>query len=342
MPRGEHEHWLGLAVSTGAMTLTALSSDAIRAGSPDLGVRTEAPLTSGTPAESVTRIVEQVERHVLALQHAGLPHQVGGLGLSIGGHVDRSAGRVVFAHDLVVDDQHWKDEPLAHNLSSRLGFPVVLDNDVNCMAHYHHRVGVASGRDHVAFLYISPGAGGFGAAFVCNGTVYGGARGGAGEIGHLVVQPEGPRCRCGNRGCLQALVSGANLMRNVNWGGAGGHQVTTISEAGRLADAEDARALRAFTSAGRFFGQGLAAVTNLLNPELLVMGGAPEYVDGEQSGRRSSQAFTAAVREMLATSTYSDLAVECEIVFAQMDLATAAAGAAHLAHAAQQGTAPAV
>lgn len=139
------------------------------------------------------------------------------------------------------------------------------------------------GRDAAHFVCVNVGHG-IGAGLVLGGVLYHGASGGAGEFGHITVDPEGPRCNCGNRGCLEVMAAGPALLRRVEEALRAGRPsvLRSLWEAGRLIDGEpitaaaregDAVAREVLVETGRYLGIGLAGLINLFNPELIIIGG---------------------------------------------------------------------
>jgi glucokinase len=176
----------------------------------------------------------------------------------------------------------WRDVPFRDDLAARLGRPVYLENDANLGALGEYTFGTGRGCSEMVFVTVSTGIGG---GLILHGEIYGGAGGGAGEIGHIKVVPGGPRCGCGGRGCLEAVASGTAIARRARefiTAGAGSEilaradgeaeKVTavTVAAAARAGD-PDARAI--LDEAAGHLGTGLAVVVNLLNPELVVLGG---------------------------------------------------------------------
>ena len=218
--------------------------------------------------------------------------------------------------------------------------PAAIDNDVNSMVVYQQEFGVGRGERSFVVVYLAPGMGGIGSGIVVDGKIVRGCSGGAGELGHLVVQPGGPRCPCGNRGCLQAVVGVDTIVRNVNWGERE-VVVTDLAGAAQLAEQGDARAVDTFRQAGRSFGQGLAALMNLLNPPLTIIGGPEEIVgsgptprrrgkDGRRKAGRSAQLFRDGYEGTLAEYSFAQLEGDCRIEVDRLDLEMAAVGAALL------------
>lgn len=148
----------------------------------------------------------------------------------------------------------------------RLGVDVHVENDANLGALAEHRKGVARGHHSTVFVKVSSGVG---AGIVLDDKIFHGSGGTAGEVGHLTLDEQGPVCRCGSRGCLEAYTStGALLaMMGTQLPDATIEDVVAAAAEGRVA------ALRAFEDAGLHLGWGLASIVNLLNPSLVVIGG---------------------------------------------------------------------
>jgi glucokinase len=176
-----------------------------------------------------------------------------------------------------------RDVPFARVMRERLEVPVVADNDGNCAALCEARLGTAAGCSDVVMLTLGTG---IGSGLVLGGRLYRGATGAAGEIGHMVVDADGPPCHgnCPNRGCLEVLVSGTALIRDVSLAVSrrpdtplgraleNGRELTgpLIDE---LARAGDPLALDALRRMGRSLGVGIANVVNIFAPQVVVIGG---------------------------------------------------------------------
>ena len=160
----------------------------------------------------------------------------------------------------------WVGVNAAKVTQARFGCPVHIDNDANLGALAEHRVGVAQSVDDLVFVKVSSGVG---AGLIINGEIFRGAHGSAGEIGHLTLDEQGPLCRCGSRGCLEAYASTgtAIAMMSTQLPGA------TIDDIFKAAHEGNVAAMRLLEDAGLHLGWGLAAVVNLLNPGMVVVGG---------------------------------------------------------------------
>jgi glucokinase len=204
--------------------------------------------------------------------------EVLGVGFGIPSLIDQERGIAVSTVHLPIADFPFRDL-----MAERLGLPVFVDNDANCALLAEHRHGAAAGARHAVMLTLGTGIGG---AMVVDGKLVRGAVGSAGELGHMVVDLDGPPCQgsCPNQGCLEALASGSALgraavaaaARNPGSGlahaQAGGRELTgaLVTE---LAHDGDADALQCVRTAGEALGVGIANLVNIFNPEVVVVGG---------------------------------------------------------------------
>ena len=149
---------------------------------------------------------------------------------------------------------------------AHFGMPIHVENDANLGALAEHRVGVGRGHTCSVFLKISSGVG---AGIIIDDRLYHGHLGAAGEVGHLTLDEQGPMCRCGSRGCLEAYASTPAVVEMMagQLPGAGIDDVVEAAEAGNVA------AVRTLEDVGLHLGWGLASIVNLLNPGLVVVGG---------------------------------------------------------------------
>jgi glucokinase len=155
----------------------------------------------------------------------------------------------------------WADVPLPALLAARLELPTVLENDANCAAWAESRVGAGCGARAVALLTLGTGVGG---GVVLDGALWTGATGAAGAFGHLVVDPAGPPCGCGQRGCVEQYASAAAVAR------ASG--CPTAAEAFAAAE-RDPRARAAVERACDALAAVVATIVHVLQPEVVVLGG---------------------------------------------------------------------
>ncbi|GAA4937229.1 putative NBD/HSP70 family sugar kinase [Nonomuraea thailandensis] len=220
--------------------------------------------------EHLADAVESVVREI-----PGVPPLLG-VGVGVPGSVDDQAVGTVNAPTL-----GWQAMPVGERLRRRLNLPVLVENDVNALAAAERLYG--RGRTHSDFLVLTIGRG-VGAAIVAGGRVYRGARGGAGEFGHLQVDPGGPPCGCGARGCLEAFVGSAGLLATARARYALPHAPGTdaaqaeardplgaVAGLGRAAAGGDAAAREVFAEAGAILGRATAGLINVVDPEVVVV-----------------------------------------------------------------------
>lgn len=160
----------------------------------------------------------------------------------------------------------WRGVDVADEMRGRVGAPVSVDNTSNLGALGELRCGALQGVQNAAYIKLSYGVG---AGIVLGGEVFRGIAGTAGEIGHLTIDEHGPICRCGNRGCLETFI-GAHALSDAL---AGSHGRLTLRDIITKAIDGDAGCRRVIEDAGRHLGVALAGLVNLLNPEVVVLGG---------------------------------------------------------------------
>jgi glucokinase len=269
-PRSSARAAVSLGIDIGATKIRAALVDA--SGRVVEGTRPEA-LTDRTPA-AVIRAVED-----LVAVHLGVGHRPPtAVGVAIAAQVDRERGTVLYAPNL-----RWTDVPLAADLARRFECPVVLENDVRAAAYGEWRVGAARGVGQMVLFWGGTGLGG---GLVVDGRLLEGARGAAGELGHLTVVTDGRPCHCPNRGCLEAYVGGWAIAERaaeaVRADPVGGRPL--LQKAGSLnrVDAElvfsmaasgDPLAARLVAETGAHLASGAVTMVNALNPSLLLLGG---------------------------------------------------------------------
>jgi predicted NBD/HSP70 family sugar kinase len=193
------------------------------------------------------------------------PDAIVGVGVAVVGVVRRSDGMVSTAPNL-----GWRDEPLGVHLADALGWdvPIAFANDADLAALAEHRRGVARGIDDIVLVWGSVGVGG---GLVVDGEPLTGVAGYSGEVGHIPVNPDGLPCRCGSLGCWETEVGTSALLRRAGRPPEGGKDA--VGEVLAEAEAGDPVALAAFAETGRWLGIGLAGIINILNPQLVVLGG---------------------------------------------------------------------
>lgn len=214
-----------------------------------------------------------------------------GIGIGMAGVVDGQTGLCHYSPFF-----GWRDVEVARPIADHFGLPVYLENDVNTLTIAEQWFGYGHGVDH--FVVVTVGRG-IGAGIVVNRQFYRGAIGAAGEFGHITLVEDGPPCGCGKRGCLEALASDPAVVSQAKEA-LGRGEKTVLSPADGLtlddiieaADAGDGLARRLLADSGRWLGIAIAALVNILNPQLVIVGG-----EGVRAGEWRFRSMQEAIRE---------------------------------------------
>jgi predicted NBD/HSP70 family sugar kinase len=238
--------------------------------------RFEEPFDAGS-ANAVERLSTLVRRHLPAGGDVLVADPVLlGIGLGVPGVVDTRSGAVD------APTLGWRNVPLVELLENELELPVLVDNDVNTLAIAERLYGL--GLDAESFLTVTIGRG-VGLGIVVGGDVYRGPHGGAGEFGHVAVADDGPRCPCGNYGCLEAFVADPALVaRGRDERLLGEHE--GIEELRVLAARGVEQAQAIYSEAGAMLGRAVAGLVNVFAPELVIVSG-----EGTQAWPQLAAAF---------------------------------------------------
>lgn len=248
--------------------------------------------TPSTPAEAEDAVVTLVDA-------LGKKHEISAVGMAVAGFLDPECETVRFAPHLP-----WREAPLRRIMEDKLGLPVRLEHDANSAAWGEYRFGAGRGADTWVFFAVGTG---IGATLFTNGAIYRGAFGTAPEFGHLTVVPgpEGRLCSCGKCGCLERYASGTALVDTAielsGTVGASalakaiadpstavtGHDVVLAARGG------DALGVATLDEFGRWLGVGLSFVADVLDPELIVLGGGVS---------RDAELFLDRVSDVMASS----------------------------------------
>lgn len=235
--------------------------------------RVQRPAPSGDQSQVLEAVFAAVEEVRCAAKL-----EVLAVGFGIPCLIDQDSGKAVMAVNLPLEDIDFKAV-----MSERLGLPVFVDNDANVAALAEHRAGAARGTRHAAMLTIGTGIGG---GLILSGELYRGAHGAAAELGHMVIDQNGPPCQgnCPNHGCLESLASGTALTREAHkWAdehpdsGLGralvGGRAITGALVTELAHDGDQSAREVVELIGTRLGIGIVNLVNMLNLEVIVLGG---------------------------------------------------------------------
>lgn len=221
-------------------------------------------------------ILDELVRHLKSVcDEAGVRPLAVGVGCP--GQPDRERGLIMSPVNL----PGWDEFPVFASLEKRLGAPVAFDNDANLAALGEHAYGAARGLEDIFYLTISTGVGG---AVIVNNRLVRGLSAGAGELGHYTIEPEGPLCGCGARGCLNVLCSGPAIVRRARQRLARGDQAALASPLARHAEltakevAEaaadgDPLAREVWDETIHYLSMGISATIAVLAPQAVIVGG---------------------------------------------------------------------
>ncbi|MFE9901157.1 ROK family transcriptional regulator [Streptomyces achromogenes] len=257
--------------------------------------RLEEPIADRTP-ETVLSAAAALTLRLLE-QAPEAADRVLGLGVGVSGHVDSAAGVCRYSALL-----GWNKVDVAGPLREATGLPVVVNNDVNTLVVAERWFG--QGRDVDSFAVVTVGPG-IGCGLLLDGALFSGASGLAGELGHLPLDPAGPMCSCGRRGCLEALAGDRAVLRHLQDAGvpcATIDQAMDIARSGSGSAQTVARS--AFAEAGTALGRGLAGMCNLLNLQKIILAG---------EGAVAHDLFGPAMNQALQAHAFSTAAHDCDI-----------------------------
>ncbi|HDN80867.1 MAG TPA: ROK family protein [Chloroflexi bacterium] len=220
-----------------------------------------------------------IARIIKALEEVAKGENLAAIGVGAPGPLDPWEGVIFSAPNL----PGWENVPLKRILSERFGVPVFVGNDANVAALAEHRLGAGAGFPNIIYITVSTGIGG---GIIVDNRLLLGARGLAGEVGHIVVEPEGPVCNCGNRGCMEAMAAGPAIareaVRRIREGEEslilemvnGDVGAITAREVALAAQQGDELAVEVFRLAGYYIGIGIVSLMHLFNPSRIIIGGS--------------------------------------------------------------------
>ena len=212
-------------------------------------------------------------------------HDIATVGVGAAGYIDKARAVVLFAPNVA-----WRNEDLKGELEKRIDLPVVIENDANAAAWGEFVYGAGHDVDDLLLVTVGTGVGG---GLVLDGEVYRGANGVGAEIGHMRVVPNGILCGCGKHGCFEQYASGTALVREARSLAFGGAQIAQgmLQRAGgdlhgitgplitEAAQDGDQGAIQQLSELGRWLGEGIASLTEILDPGVVVVGGGVSEAD---------------------------------------------------------------
>ncbi|TDQ37462.1 ROK family protein [Aureibacillus halotolerans] len=191
------------------------------------------------------------------------PYGVIGIGIGVPGLISRD-GVIRFAPNL-----NWTDEHMRPRLEQHFHLPVIIENEANAGCHGEHLYGVGQFSDNM--VYASVGAG-IGTGLILQGKLYTGVMGSAGEMGHMTIETNGKKCRCGNRGCWELYASETALLSHAKRSNLYATAPPTLSDIIDQLHNADPEILQTIQQIGIYLGIGLSSIIHTFNPELIVIG----------------------------------------------------------------------
>ena len=269
----------------------------------------------------ITEIIHQV------IDASGVEKEkIKGIGVGISGIVDYQKGICLFCPNI----KGWENVPVKRLLEEKFGMEVSIDDSSRMAALAEHWCGLA--RKVENFIFVNVGVG-MGSGIFTNGQLYRGSRGTAGELGHTTIDENGPRCQCGNRGCLETLVSGPAIIRRtrerleegvvslIGEMSGGDFAKITPEMVAQAARKGDKLAFNIMEKTGRYLGIGIANAVNLFNPELVIIGAG---VSG------AGDLFLDTVKRTVKARALHTASTSVDIKLSELGDITAARGAAIL------------
>jgi len=253
--------------------------------------------------------------------------KIRGIAIGAAGPVDPQAGVILTPPNLPT----WENLPLRERLEEEFGLPVWVENDADLAALGERRFGAGKGFNHLIYITVSTGIGG---GIITNGQLLHGSKGSAAEIGHMVIDPQGPVCGCGGRGHLEALASGTAIARMAverishgqtsdisNLVGDNLSQVTAVTVAQAAQDG-DPLAKQVMREAGTSLGLAVVSLVHLFDPEVIIIGGGVS---------NAGELILEPVREVIAERAMPDFKKRAKIVRSALGDDSGILGAAALA-----------
>jgi glucokinase len=255
----------------------------------EIVARAQRPTDVHAGTKSTIAVVED-----LISRASELDVEIGAVGVGAAGFIDAATGSVTFSPNLTYDDPNVADA-----LTGRVGLPVIVDNDANAAAWGERAFGCAQGCDDVSLVTLGTG---IGSGFIVAGRLVRGFTGAGAEMGHTVVDPHGPICGCGLRGCLEQFASGTAIARMAREAVASDSDSRIVALAGSVAEIrsehvsqaakdDDETARTVLKQAGRSLGIGLSNIVNLFDPQVIVLGGGLVGVGEPYLGPARDQLF---------------------------------------------------
>lgn len=275
-------------------------------------VPTEAHRGAKFVVDRIVGLIQESIQEVLS-EYGGTREDFAGVGIGSPGPLDRDTGTVINTPNL-----GWRNFPLRDLIANAVGLPAALDNDANCATYGEWWLGAGRNVDTLVGLTLGTGIGG---GIVLNGEIFHGVSDAAGEIGHMTIEANGRKCKCGNYGCLEAYASGpAIALRAVEGIEAGAESLLPALVHGKLEDITAATVYEAVVlgdpyanevmrETAKFLGAGIGNIINVLNPAMVVISGGVT---------RAGEHLFAPLNAEVRRRSFKSAQEACQIVSAQL------------------------
>ena len=232
------------------------------------------------PKKGPEEVIERITRCIReAIDGAELkPSQIRAIGIGSPGPLDPETGVIIFAPNL-----GWSNVPLKAKLEANLSIPTFVDNDVNVGTLGEYAFGAGRGVKNLVGIFVGTGIGG---GIILDGKLFHGVNKTAGEVGHMIVEVKGPRCGCGNFGCLEAVASRTAITRDLQKAilkkgkkskltelNGGNLDLIRSKAIARAVKQGDKPTIKVVQRAAKYLGISVASIVHFLNPEMVVLGG---------------------------------------------------------------------
>ena len=232
------------------------------------------------PKKGPEEVIERITRCIRkAIDSAELnPSQIRAIGIGSPGPLDPETGVIIFAPNL-----GWSNVPLKAKLEANLSIPTFVDNDVNVGTLGEYAFGAGRGVKNLVGIFVGTGIGG---GIILDGKLFHGVNKTAGEVGHMIVEAKGPRCGCGNFGCLEAVASRTAITRDLQKAilkkgkkskltelNGGNLDLIRSKAIARAVKQGDKPTIKVVQRAAKYLGISVASIVHFLNPEMVVLGG---------------------------------------------------------------------
>ncbi|NIP31822.1 MAG: ROK family protein [Candidatus Dadabacteria bacterium] len=224
--------------------------------------------TASEAKKGIGTLINNIEKFF----HHFSNYNLQGVGIGIPGIIDQKKGLLTQAPNI----KNAKDYPIKKALLNKLNLPIEIENDANCAALGEYWIGESKKVSSLIILTIGTGLGG---GIILDDKLWNGSNGMGGEIGHMTINPEGPRCNCGNYGCIESYVSAEAIRRIVGETEDLKQQLINIKkedipeELMKLALKKNKIAVKIWKDLGKYLGLGIANLVNILNVEMVIIGG---------------------------------------------------------------------